>query len=279
MTNRMHGLGGRMSGRKTIVSVFFLTLLGLGCQTGPRDTERDFSNHFGGLHGAFVLFDNSANTCVRYNAEQCKKRFSPASTFKIPNSLIGLETGVIPDQHFIIPWDSVQRGVPEWNRDHDLQSAIKYSVVWYYQELARRVGPERMKSYLEQMGYGNMDNSGSVDAFWLGGSLLISADEQILFLRRLYENTLPFSRRSMEIVKEILFLEETGQYILRGKTGMTDFQGGMFVGWFVGYLERNGRVYFFATNIITDNPGRDFERIKTGRKEITKSILVELGLM
>lgn len=268
-----------MAGTKTIASVFFLALLGLGCQTGARDTERDFSRHFGGLNGAFVLFDNSANTYVRYNPEQCKKRFSPASTFKIPNSLIGLETGVIRDQHFIIPWDSVRRGVPEWNRDHDLQSAITYSVVWYYQELARRVGSERMKSYLEHMAYGNMDNSGSVDAFWLGSTLLISADEQILFLRKLYENKLPLSRRSMDIVKEILVLGKTEQYILRAKTGMTDFPGGMFVGWFVGYLEKSGHVYFFAMNIITDNPDRDSERIKTGRKEITKSILQELGLM
>jgi beta-lactamase class D len=279
MTRGIQGFGGRMTKGKTVAAVFFFVFLELGCATGARETERDFSSHFGGLNGAFVLFDNSTNTYVRYNPEQCRKRFSPASTFKIPNSLIGLETGVIPDQHFIISWDSVQRGVPQWNRDHDLQSAIKYSVVWYYQELARRVGPERMKSHLGEMGYGNMDNSGGVDAFWLGGTLLISADEQIIFLRKLYENRLPFSRRPMDIVKEILVLENTEQYILRAKTGMTDFPGGMFIGWFVGYLERNGNVYFFAMNIVTDSPDRDFERIKAGRKEITKSILHELGLM
>jgi beta-lactamase class D len=279
MTTGLHSFGKWLGTGKTAAIVFFLAFLEPGCATGARERERDFSKYFGGLNGAFVLFDNSTNTYVRYHPEQCKRRFSPASTFKIPNSLIGLETGVIPDQHFIIPWDSVQRGVSEWNRDHDLQSAIKYSVVWYYQELARRVGSVRMKSYLEQMDYGNMDNSGSVDAFWLGSTLLISADEQILFLKKLYESTLPFSRRSMDIVKQIIVLEKTDRYILRGKTGMTDFPGGMFVGWFVGYLERDGNVYFFATNIFTDNTERDFERIKTGRKEMTQSILRELGLM
>ena len=157
MTKGMHGVGRRMTISKAVASVFFLVLLERSCATGARETERDFSKYFGGLNGAFVLFDDSTNTYIRYNPEQCKKRFSPASTFKIPNSLIGLETGVIRDRHFIIPWDSVQRGVPEWNREHDLQSAITYSVVWCDQELARLVGPERMKSYLEKMGYGNMD--------------------------------------------------------------------------------------------------------------------------
>jgi beta-lactamase class D len=193
--------------------------------------------------------------------------------------LIGLETSVIPDEHFVIPWDSVQREITDWNRDHDLRSAIKYSVVPYYQELARRVGAERMQKYVEETRYGNMDISGGIDRFWLGSSLLISADEQVVFLKKLHDNNLPFSQRSIDIVKDILILEKNDEYVYRGKTGTTTFGYGMLIGWFVGYLERGGNSYFFALNMITDSPQQDVDKIFSGRKEITKAILKELGLM
>jgi beta-lactamase class D len=259
--------------------VLSFTALGVNCHPPPMETVRDLGGHFQGLTGAFVLFDNNSNSYVRHNPIQCQRRYSPASTFKVCNSLIGLETGVIPDEHFVIPWDSVQREIMDWNRDHDLRSAFKYSVVPYYQELARRVGAKRMKKYVEETRYGNMDISGGIDKFWLGSSLLISADEQVLFLKNLHDNNLPFSQRSMDVVKDILIVEKNGEYVYRGKTGTTTFDQGMLIGWFIGYLERGGNAYFFALNMITDNPQQDVDKIFSSRKEITKAILKELGLM
>ena len=166
-----------------------------------------------------MLYDLNRNRYIHYDPERCAERFIPASTFKIMNSLIGLETGVIPDEDYVIQWDGTQYAIPSWNQDHTLKTAILNSVVWYYQELARRVGRERMQSYVDAANYGNEDISGQIDTFWLEGGLRISANEQVEFLKRLYQDELPFSTRSVNIVKEILVLEKVGSYQLSGKTG------------------------------------------------------------
>jgi len=237
------------------------------------------ARHFHGLRGGFVLYDLKEGTTTEYNQSVCRRRFSPASTFKILNSLIGLETGVIPDEHFVIPWDSVRRDIASWNRDQDLASAIANSVVWYYQELARRVGVRRMAHYVDTVGYGNRDISGGIDHFWLGSTLAISPEEQIALLRRLYEGTLPFSRRAMDIVKSILILERTDRYVLRGKTGFDTGPGGVAIGWFVGYVERADDVYFFACATTSSHARRDGEKILARRKEIALEILKEMGIL
>ena len=237
------------------------------------------AKHYHGFGGGFMLFDRNADRFTVFRPEECRRRLSPASTFKILNSLIGLESGVIRDEHFVIPWDSVRRNVESWNRDHDLASAVANSVVPYYQELARRVGRARMSAYIDSTKYGNNDASGPIDRFWLGGTLLISAEEQMGFLRRLYDGNLPFSSRSMDIVKEILILERTGTYVLRGKTGFAEDRSGVAVGWFVGYVERSGDVYFFAFNMTSPRAKRDGGRIFAERKSSAIAILRDLGVL
>jgi len=233
-----------------------------------------------GLGGGFMMYDRNAGVYTEYRPAECRKRLTPASTFKIPNSLIGLETGVIRDEHFVIPWDSTVYGdFPAWNRDHDLASAIANSVVWYYQELARRVGRKRMTALVNSTGYGNNDVSGPIDRFWLGSTLLISPEEQIGFLRRLYDGSLPFSPRSMEIVKRIIILEDNGTHVLRGKTGFADDRSGVTVGWFVGYVEKGGNVYFFALNMTSPDAKRDEPRIFRERKAAALTILAALGAL
>ena len=264
---------------RPFVLLFLLLCSFASLAAQPRESGRDLSSYFRGLNGAFVLYDQEANSWMRYNPERCRTRYSPASTFKIPNSLIGLETGVVSDKHSIIPWDSLHRSVETWNRDHDLQSAFANSVVWYYQEVARRVGEKRMKEFVEKIGYGNMDISGGIDRFWLGSTIEISADEQVDFLRRLSGNALPFSARTMDIVRDILILEKTDRYALRGKTGFTDFKGKHVISWFVGYIETQQNRWFFACNVVSDNAGRDSEVMFKERKELPLRILRGLGLL
>ena len=156
----------------------------------------DLKSHFGSYTGGFSVYRFKTNTYIQYNVEHCKKRLSPCSTFKIPNSLIGLETGVVPDSGFIIKYDSVlhprEVGMVNtypfkyWFQDLSLNLAFKYSCVWYYQELARRIGHERMAKYVGLLGYGNKDIASGEDTFWLCGSLQISINEQIEFLKKLY---------------------------------------------------------------------------------------------
>ena len=229
-----------------------------------------------GYTGAFVLYESQSNRYIRYNPERCAEEFLPASTFKILNSLIGLETGVIPDENYVIPWDGTKYSIASWNQDHSLKTAIQNSVVWYYQELARRVGKDQMKTWVEKAGYGNQDISGNLDSFWLDGSLRISANEQVDFLQRLYDNRLPFSDRNIIIVKGLIIQKTTPDYQLSGKTGSTQ-RAAIHVGWFVGYVEKTGNVYYFATNIESDsNDG--MANGETARK-ITMDILRKLSIL
>jgi beta-lactamase class D len=234
----------------------------------------ELEKYFQGATGAFVLYDLNHDQYIRYNPERCAERFLPASTFKVMNSLIGLETGVIPDENYVIKWDGTPYDIPTWNQDHTLKTAIQNSVVWYYQELARRVGQERMQHYVDLANYGNKDISGKIDTFWLEGGLRISADEQVEFLKRLFQGELPLSTRSMNIVKEILVLDRTASYQLSGKTGSVQ-RVTPHEGWFVGYLETQGNVYFFATNYETSS----LDGLASGdtARKISLDILKELG--
>ncbi|WP_437487934.1 penicillin-binding transpeptidase domain-containing protein [Sorangium sp. So ce1014] len=229
-----------------------------------------------GVDGAFVLFDAARGVTRVVNPDRAAARYVPASTFKIPNTLIGLETGVIPDERFSLRWDGVKRSIPDWNRDHDLASAMKHSVVWFYQEVARRIGPERMQAHLDAFGYGNRDISGGIDRFWLTGGLRISPHEQIDFLRRLHAGSLPCSARSLDIVKRLIVLEQTPTYTLRGKTGM-EVDERSSTGWLVGYVERGADTYVYATVLL--GKGSDSKRIMPLRRSLTRALLKRHGAL
>jgi len=156
----------------------------------------DLAGKFAGYEGCFLLYGLQDQTYYVYNPTQCEKRLSPASTFKIAGSLIGLETGTA-DEKTVVPWD----GHPEWNKDHTLASALANSVTWFYQKMAVRIGSGRMQDYLHRIGYGNEDIQGGIDTFWLGSSLQISAVEQVDFLAKLYADKLPFSMKTTGLVR------------------------------------------------------------------------------
>ncbi|HEY5883916.1 MAG TPA: penicillin-binding transpeptidase domain-containing protein [Pyrinomonadaceae bacterium] len=262
-------------------SYFLLLLLVMGLAEAD---AQNLKRVFGKTNGAFVLYDLKNNRFVRHNESRCRRRFTPASTFKIPNALIGLETGVVRDAEFVMRWDRERypsEGRPatapfiHWWQDHTLRSAMKYSALWYYIEVAKQVGAHRMEKYVGQFRYGNEDTSGGIDQFWRNSSLQISADEQVDFLRRLYTGQLPVSSRSTAIVKDILLLEQTPTYKFSGKTGAAPLANGGTFAWFVGYLERDSNVYFFALNM----DGANYQAIREERIDLTKRVLAELGYL
>ncbi len=213
----------------------------------------DFGRHFRelGVEGSILIYDANNNQTFQHNPQRNQTAFLPVSTFKILNSLISLETGVIPDEIAVLTWDGVTREIPEWNHDLNMREAFKRSAVWFYQVLARRVGHERMQKFVTEVGYGNQKIGGKedIDKFWLQGALRITPQQQIQFLNRLYKDDLPFSKRSLSIVKDIMVVEQTPDYTIRAKTGLSMLGVTPEIGWYVGYLEKGKNVYFFAVNI------------------------------
>ena len=230
------------------------------------------------VEGSILIYDLNSDQIYQHNRDRNATAFLPASTFKVLNSLISLETGVIPDEIAILTWDGVQRSIPAWNRDLNMREAYKLSAVWFYQVLARRVGHERMQQWVTQAGYGNQNIGGEadIDKFWLEGELRITPQEEIQFLRRLYQNDLPFSEKFFSTVKDIMIVEQTPDYTIRAKSGLVGFEQPELtqIGWYVGYLEKNENVYFFATNIDIRN-----DNDLSNRMELTRRCFKDLGLL
>ena len=257
-----------------------LAAAGLPWLSAPAQTNQvmaELGKYFEEFHvkGSFVLYDLHRDRFTCYNPDQLNQEFLPASTFKICNSLIALETGVIPDENAVIKWDGVKRDNPSWDRDNDLKSAFRNSVVWFYQELARRVGETRMQEWLRKAHYGNEKISGGIDQFWLRGELRITPAQQIDFLKRLYLDRLPFSPRTIETVKRVMVAEQTDNYTLRAKTG---WASGNSVGWYVGYVETQEDVFFFST-CVQGTSQQDSQNFGRSRTEITRRILRALGVL
>ncbi len=283
--------------RTVYLSLFFL-LSAAGALTGcgqdelpaaaPADTTQataevvDLERFFPDMEGAFVLLEGQSGRMRVHNPERAARQFTPASTFKIPNTLIALETGVASGPDFSLTRDSaLAPSRPWWPRSwfqaQTLRSALRNSVVWYYQELARRIGPERMQRYVDQFGYGNGDLSGGIDRFWLESTLAISPYEQVGFLRRLYAGELGLSERSTEIVKELLVLEESPAYRLSGKTGTANSTPTRELGWLVGYVEKGEAVCFYALNMEGEQVWEEWPPSK--RTELARAILQEMGVI
>lgn len=209
----------------------------------------DLSDYFQGYDGTFVLLDVEKNHYQVYNDAYSKKRVSPNSTYKIISALIGLENGVLTDENTQLEWDGTVYPIEHWNRDQTLSSAISYSVNWYFQKIDSIIGKTKIEDYLKQIAYGNNDLSGDIHDFWVESSLKISPIEQVEMLKNLYTYEMPFSRRNIDIVKKVIKLSEQDKVILYGKTGTGIVNGNSINGWFVGYVESEGEVYIFATNI------------------------------
>jgi len=239
--------------------------------------EKDFKKQFEkyGVDGCFVLFNQSENEYIRYNSNLCDTGYIPASTFKIPNSLIALEEKVVLDTNQIIKWNGKEWPNKEWNQDQTLKTAMKYSCIWVYFGFAEQIGIDKYYEYIKSFNYGNKDLTGPPTRFWLAGLFRISANQQIDFLRKFYNNELAVSKRSIDLVKSIIVLEQTDTYRFSGKTGVASISDTNYIMWLVGYIEKDNKPYFFAMNFISN----DYDKTKQTRYDITKDILKELKLM
>jgi beta-lactamase class D len=227
-----------------------------------------------GTVGTFVGYKVDDYLIIASDKNRSGEARLPASTFKIANSLIALETGVVADpDKDVFKWDGVTRPIEAWNKDHTMRSAIAASVVPVYQEIARRIGQERMQKYVDLLEYGNRDIGGGIDQFWLTGSLRIDPMQQVDFVDRLRRGVLPISKRSQDLVRDILPVTKVGDSIIRAKSGLLGAERGEpSLGWMVGWAEKGSAQTVFALNMDCNEP-----RLVPERMMLTQACLRDIG--
>ncbi len=240
----------------------------------------DPARHLQDLDAVFLLKNGKTGKLTQYGKQSVTQQFAPCSTFKVPNTVIALETGIAKDADFLIPYNPALklegRGPNgSWGKDHTLRSAFQNSVLWYYQEIARRAGLDTMTRFVRQFAYGNADTSAGVDIFWLGNSLKISAAEQVAFLEKLYQEKLGVSPRTMRIAKDIMVADSGPGWKLSAKTGACRGEEKFVSMWYVGFVERGDTVHYFALHMTAG----DYEPLMNQRVPKTRAILSELGLI
>ena len=253
------------------------------CSPNNVDEDNSLEKYFteNRVIGCFGMYNNSTNQFTFYN----KKRFTdssylPASTFKIVNSLIGLQTGVISSDSMIIKWDSIKRNVEAWNKDLSMYEAFRVSSVPYYQEVARRIGKEQMEFWMDSVNYGAGAKdtifriNTAIDTFWLDNTLKITPDEELGLVKMLYFNQLPFFKAYQEKVRQAMLFENTTVYRLAYKTGWGKTENRNHLAWMVGWVEENNHPYFFVLNFESPDTNADIPAI---RMNILKGILNQLG--
>lgn len=265
-----------------VLSLVLFPALALAADSERPDLARLIAER--GYVGCFVA--QTPGGTIRVNPQRAAQGFRPASTYKVLNAAVALESGVAPDVDFSLPWDGVAREVPAWNQDLTLEQAFRVSAVWYFMEIGRRNGRERLGAAMRAVGYGNADASGS-DKFWLDGPLRISADEQVRWLDRLARGDVPFSTRTRELLRKIMLTDQgedaDGQWRLYAKTGLAFHDGSAAdrpIAWLVGWVERGGINYPFALNLgdaqATSQPSQG---LPAARMELAREMLARLGIL
>ena len=268
--NRRHALG-------VLAAATILPARSFANVAAQRSEIREsLAKHFldDGTVGTFVGYKIDDYLIIASDKNRSGEAKLPASTFKIPNSLIALETGVVEDpDKDVFKWDGVTRPIEAWNKDHTLRSAIAASVVPVYQEIARRIGEVRMQKYVDLFDYGNRDIGGGIDQFWLTGNLRIDPVQQVDFVDRLRRGVLPISKRSQELVRDILPVTKVGDAVIRAKSGLLGAERGEpSLGWMVGWAEKGSAHTVFALNMDCPEP-----RLIPERMVLTQACLKDIG--
>jgi len=235
--------------------------------------NEDLSAYFKGYEGSFVLLDEKAGKCFVYNEQKSRERVSPCSTFKIVTALAALQTKVLNDENSTMQWDGTVYPFADWNQNQTLASAMKYSVNWYFQKVSLQIGSQNMNNYVHSIAYGNQDLSDGIADFSQKDALKISPLEQAVMLKAFFHYQLPFSSNNIDVVKKVLRISEEKGATLSGKTGSGMVNSKYINGWFVGYVEKGNDVYYFATNIQSEDNASGQEA-----RNITITILNEKGI-
>ena len=235
---------------------------------------RDLSSHFGTYNGSFVLYDLKNDTWNIHDIKGATKRVSPNSTYKIYNALLGLEAGVITADNSLLKWSGQKYPFEAWNDNHTLDSAMNYSVNWYFQEIDKKLGINIVSEYIQEIGYGNKQINNNLSGYWLESSLKISPVEQVELLTKLYNNDFNFSLKNINVVKNSILISSSDTRKIYGKTGTGRIGGHDVNGWFIGFVETADNAFVFATNISAEN-----EAAGSNAAAITMSILSELDII
>ncbi len=270
MIHRRHALG-------LLAAASILPSRGLADVAYPKSEIRaSLARHFteAGTAGTFVGYKVDDYLVIASDKDRSGEGKLPASTFEIPDALIALETGAVTDpDKDIFTWDGVGRPVAAWNKDHTMRSAIAVCAVPVFQEIARRIGEERMHKYVDLLDYGNRDIGGGIDQFWLTGALRIDPVQQVDFLDRLRRGSLPISKRSQDLVRDIIPTAKIGEATIHVKSGLLGAERGEpSLGWMVGWAEKGEAHTVFALNIDCKEP-RHIE----ARMSLTQACLTEIG--
>ena len=261
-----------------LLTIVFSLLTFNSCSPNNVKIDNNLKNYFDSnqVVGTFGLYDNGTGQFTIYNLSRFKdSAYLPASTFKIVNSLIGIESGRISDEKMVIKWDGKTRTfsngdtIAVWNKDLTMEEAFKASSVPYYQEVARRIGKDTMQYWLDSLKYGSKKITTKIDSFWLDNSMKITADEEMGLVKKLYFGQLPFQKRTQDIVKKVMLQESNANYRLSYKTGWGNLENGKALGWIVGWIEENRHPYFFVLQLEGD---KNIKMVPV-RLKLLKSIL------
>jgi beta-lactamase class D len=262
---------------KPFVYCFLLIVCFYACSPNNVKQDKSLGKYFDSnkAEGCFAMMDNGTGKFTVYNLNRYRdSSYLPASTFKIVNSLIGLQTGKISSDSMVIKWDGIRRRVADWNKDLTMYEAFRVSALPYFQEVARRIGKDTMQLWLDTLSYGTKKITTRVDTFWLDNSLKIKPDEELGLVKKLYFDQLPFFKSYQEVVKRAMLFENNANYRLGYKTGWGFTEKNHSLGWVVGWIEENNHPYFFVLNVESPDPHFDMWNI---RMKMLKDILKQLG--
>jgi beta-lactamase class D len=283
-----------MKSTQFIFGILFIALL-FSCSTKRKDNHftskndevlvrQDFKKYFDecNVEGAIAIYDHKNHTWILSDTVATRKETLPASTFKIINLLIALETKTIASENDIVKWpgstDTLKYDYrPNIYHDITVKEAFEVSAGWAFIELAKKIGKDNYKKYLTLCHYGNINLSQTDPDFWNFGAFGISPINQVEFIKNLYEEKLPFSKRNIEIVKKVMITEQNDDYTIHSKTGWTR-ENDINTGWWVGYIENKNGAYFFATRLLQDRK-LNASNFGNCRKEITKSVFKNLNVI
>ena len=224
----------------------------------------------------FIAKENSKTLKTEGNGET---RYAPESTFKIPLSLIGFDSGILKSESNP-SWSLPEGADPYINvckGDHNPRTWMRDSCLWYSRILTTKLGMEKFQNYVSKFSYGNMDLSGGLTTAWISSSLKISPDGQTEFLQKVVDHKLPVSQASYDKTKKIMFIQEmAGGWKLYGKTGngkQIDKDGNktdMQHGWFVGYIEKGNRRIVFASHVTDSEKQSTFASFRARNQALIK---------